>query len=654
MRYSAALISVWLGFVCATAAAPGPEVILLKGSISAPNDAERNYARIVAARLDLWLNELAVAHDVIEETDLDRARLGGARVVILGYNPLPPGHHLKLLKKFVDGGGKLIVFYAADPRLAALLGMKLGAYKAASTPGCWSAMLFNEASPPHLPARVSQDSRNIRPVYPAAQDATVIARWAGAAGKAGADPACVISDRGAWITHVLLDDGDTWNKKRMLLGLVGHFYPAAWEPSARASLAAAADWGRYGSVEETVQGIGRLVSGTPREKGAREKLARAEELYARCVSLLEAARYADCFAQSREVRNLLVQAYGCAQESRRGEFRGVWDHSGTGLFPGDWDRTCRLLRAHGMTDIMVNVLGDGRAHYDSRVLFRSGVFEAYGDQLAACTAAARKNGIRVHAWKLCWRVAGAPPDWVAKLKKDGRLQVTDEGATIDWLCPAHLDNLKLEKDSIREILGRYDVDGIHLDYIRYPGSHACYCRTCRAAFEVAVGKRTAHWPDDVVGGALRKEYIRWRRTLITRLVADVGAFARKRRPSIKVSASVYGRYPLCADSVGQDWGEWLKKGYVDFVCPMNYTVDLKRFRTWTLSQLILPYAKNRVYPGIGVTAAEGRLGPVEVIDQIKALRQLGAGGFALFDLDGVLTNEILPVLDLGITSKPLR
>jgi uncharacterized lipoprotein YddW (UPF0748 family) len=154
----------------------------------------------------------------------------------------------------------------------------------------------------------------------------------------------------------------------------------------------------------------------------------------------------------------------------------------------------------------------------------------------------------------------------------------------------------------------------------------------------------------VRGGRLKKQFSRWRRDQITRLVRDVSALSRKLRPGIKVSAAVYGRYPLCAESVGQDWGEWLRKDYVDFVCPMNYTEDLKRFTALTRAQLLLPAARNRIYPGLGVTANESSLDPPQVIDQVRALRQAGAAGFVLFDLDGGLARETLPILRLGITA----
>ena len=149
----------------------------------------------------------------------------------------------------------------------------------------------------------------------------------------------------------------------------------------------------------------------------------------------------------------------------------------------------------------------------------------------------------------------------------------------------------------------------------------------------------------------RRDFARWRAAQITRLVQDLRAVVKGAKPSAKLSAAVYGKYPLCADSVAQDWGAWLEKGYVDFVCPMDYTESPSQFEDYLKVQLALPASTGRVFPGIGVTAAESRLDAVEVIDQVRAIRARGGGGFALFDLNRVLESEILPLLSMGVMSR---
>jgi uncharacterized lipoprotein YddW (UPF0748 family) len=148
-----------------------------------------------------------------------------------------------------------------------------------------------------------------------------------------------------------------------------------------------------------------------------------------------------------------------------------------------------------------------------------------------------------------------------------------------------------------------------------------------------------------------REYRRWRCAQISRLVRDTAAIVRRARPGARVSAAVYGKYPSCVDSVGQDWALWLREGWVDFVCPMNYTSDLALFRGYLVSQLALPGARHKILPGIGVTADESRLDAAQVIDQIRVLREAGAPGFVLFDLNRTLERETLPVLRLGVSSQ---
>ena len=120
---------------------------------------------------------------------------------------------------------------------------------------------------------------------------------------------------------------------------------------------------------------------------------------------------------------------------------------------------------------------------------------------------------------------------------------------------------------------------------------------------------------------------------------------------VKISAAVWGSYPDTIDSIGQDWGYWLKKNYVDFVCPMNYTRDNSEFRKLIQDQIKFTKAPARIYPGMGVTSDESQLGADQVIEQINILRNLKTGGFMLFDMSHTLRLDTLPTLSLGITRK---
>ncbi len=623
--------------------ASAQRVVIIQGTTSLPDTAEKNYAKRMAETIDRALADFSLGHRTIPDEAVTSAALGSASVVILPYNAHLPAEEYAALKAFVQRGGKLIVFYSADTRLAQLMGFKLGAYIATARVGQWSGFRFNASAPPNLPPAVHQTSRNIRPALPSRDDAHTIATWQDDAEKPGEHVAWVASPQGFWMSHVLLADGDAWNKQRLLLGLVAAGAPDLWKPAAEHYLAASAHFRESRDFPASLAAIKTRAPAS--QSGAMAKaLDDASSLRSRAETALAAGDFSDAITLAHDAELARVRAYGFTVPPRQGERVGIWDHSGAGLYLGDWDRTCTLLKNRGITDIFANTLWPGVAHYASDVLPRSDTFRVYGDQMAAALAAGRAHGMRVHAWKVCWRVETAPADLMARFKQEGRLQKTDKGLTIPWLCPSHPANLQYEKDALRELLTRYDVDGVQLDYIRYPDSHSCFCDGCRKRFEESTAQSVAHWPQDVRRAPLQGRFEAWRAGRVTRLVQDLSAFGRKLRPNMEISAAVYGRYPLCLRSVGQDWGTWLEKGWVDFVCPMNYTEDIAKFTAWTREQTALPGGGKRIWPGIGVTAAESRLDAVAVLDQIAVARAAGAGGYVLFDLNHIVADDVLPIL----------
>ncbi len=610
---------------------------------SVPNAGEANAARSAAARWSRWLTELGLPHLVVDDAQLDADALAGIQVAILPYNPAPSRRELRTLSAFAGRGGKLVVCYSAEPRLAELMGLKLGAYQAAARPGQWSSFAFNRAAPPHAPVAVFQDSGNIRPALPDTPGAKVIACWRDAAGKPLADPAWVRSDQGFWMSHVLMD-GDEANKKQMLLALLGALEPAAWRHAAERAWLAAGKVASFPSLPDSVAGIRRLAD----HRGMEALLTRTGELDRQLRDAVARQDYAGAVDAARELQDTLVRAYALVQTPRAGEFRGVWNHSGAGLVPGDWNATCRKLADAGITAVFPNLAWAGTAHYPGRVVPASFTARTYGDQLAQSAAAARRYGLELHVWKICWNLGQAPAELKRELRLAGRLQETGGGQTLDWLCPSHPDNIAQELAQIAEIVAHAPVNGVHLDYLRYPGRQACFCPGCRRRFEAWRGRPVRNWPAGAASGELKDAFSAWRAGCINDFVRAASVLLRRRAPGVKLSAAVYPNYPECVAGVGQDWGLWLKEGWVDFVCPMDYAESAAAFNGLLRPQLALPQARGHLYPGIGVTATESRLTPDRALEQIRLLRQAGAGGFLLYELNPTLDGELLPLLPLGV------
>jgi len=243
-------------------------------------------------------------------------------------------------------------------------------------------------------------------------------------------------------------------------------------------------------------------------------------------------------------------------------------------------------------------------------------------------------------------------EFIAGMKAQGRTQVNYDGSPNDrWLCPSHPENQKLEIESMLEIARKYDVHGLHFDYIRYPGNEGCFCKGCRLRFEKAIDRKVGNWPADVQNDdSLREKWLDFRRRQITGVVAAVAQRAKKIRPDIKISAAVFRNWPVDRNAVGQDWKLWCERGYLDFVCPMDYTDSSSHFRRMVEQQLEWA-GKVPCFPGIGLSVWSDSADICKLIEQINITRRLGTGGFTIFNFGPTEANEVLPMLGKGISRK---
>ena len=294
------------------------------------------------------------------------------------------------------------------------------------------------------------------------------------------------------------------------------------------------------------------------------------------------------------------------------EIHAVWDHTGRGLYPGNWPKTIRVLRSAHVTDVFVNVAGADFAHYPSSILPRSKAFSDYGDQMAACLRAAQGSGIRVHAWIICFNATRGVPKQLEAFKSRGWRLRDKDGTLTTYLNPANANVRSFALSIVDEVNSRYGVSGIHLDFVR--------------------------WPHTVVKPADAAQ-------AVTQFIAE--ARRRVKRPRW-LTAAVYAKYPRCIDTVGQDWVKWLNFDLVDYVVPMDYTESASQFESFVRQHATPSKNARRTIAGIGVTASESKLNAQQVVEQIRLARRYGLAGESLFDLDTTLEQKILPVLRKGV------
>ena len=630
------------------------ELILIQAVDSAPNNAERRYSKKMRLLLGAWLHHYRIEYGSLREDQISLPALSHTKLLILCYNPNPPPELMKYLTEFIAQGGKLMIFYSSSDVLADLMGLRLGDYIQSENTGRWTSFSFINPTKWKVPTQIYQNSMNLRLVYPKKHSSNrVIAFWNNKKNQSTRDPAWIESKHGLWMTHILLE-GDIEKKRRMLLGLLSKTLPNLWETAALTAISKAGKVGPHENILEASEQFRDLAKATFFQKEVQQKLDKAQYLYLNMHSLFDAQQYPQVVTHYDKLSTLLAETYSIVQKPSANELRGVWDHDGVGWYPGDWEQSAQTLKKHGFNAIFPNMLWGGLAHFPSPHLPESMTYKKYGDQLKACIHAAHQHDIKVHLWIVCWNLSTAPKTFIERMKKEGRLQEDSNGESILWLSPSHPKNRKLLLDVCTEVLKTYPVDGLHLDYIRYPNSTAGFSPTSKEAFQKWLGKDPVHWPKSVQpGGPLQHAFQTFRTHEISSFVHELYDLVKQMRPEVQLSAAVLKEYPECIHTVGQDWGQWIKKGIIDFVCPMNYTQEPMEFSNYVDKHVHLPKAQHRIIPGIGVHSNQSTLNAEQVIEQIMVTRKSGSNGFILFDLNPTLRDEILPVLSKG-TTRPVR
>ena len=625
-----AFLFILLGSTAEAKATANQPVILVEGTSSLASPSDKRTAERSAKYLGTWLNELNIPYQKLSDDGLSDTTLRSAKVAILAYQPQPPAKELQLLRDFVKAGGKIIVIYSDSGELAQIMGLRIGPATYLPPNSQFSGWLLTPANNKNA-QRIYQTSKRLQPI----QANDILAWWLDKDGKKTRFPAIAATPNGIWFTQYLTTD-DATNKKYLLLNLIANYAPEVWADAARQAISKAVKIGTYPNLKTACETISQA------NDEAAQTISGARQYYAAMIQNYQARRYETAVYYSRLLKNQLTTAYALSQKAKSREFRGVWDHEGLGLYPGDWDKTCSELAANGITAIFPNLAWGGIAHYKSTILPQSSLVGLYGDQLEQCLEAAHRHGLEVHVWIVCWNLEGAPADYVKRL---GNRTITTSDGSARWLDPTITANQDLELAVISELVEKYEIDGIHLDYIRFPEKIAAYSPQASRDFSAWLGK-PVKWPADA-SGRYAEQFQHWRALEVTKFVRRVHETVKDINRRVKISAAVYGNYSNSYRTVGQDWPTWIKEDLVDFICPMNYTTDNAFFTKLLASQMGLPRSE-RIYPGIGVTAGESQLEPDQVIDQIRLSRQMGSEGFLLFKLSRTLQERTLPLLGAGM------
>lgn len=314
------------------------------------------------------------------------------------------------------------------------------------------------------------------------------------------------------------------------------------------------------------------------------------------------------------------------------------------------ERVVEIAKEVGASRIYVQVVGRADAYYKSEILPRA---EALAEQpedfdpLKEILALAKENGIKVSAWInvfYAWpfgkrpvsekHVINAHPDWVtcdssgrSMLEYTSAPEVNTPGI---FLEPA-LDEVKEFVASVaEEIAKNYDVDEIHLDYIRYPyktfGYHPAATKKYREWLKKAIAEKSVT--------NMAEAFDVFRRRQVSETVKMI--YERVHKHGKKLSAAVFAYYEQDAlNQRLQEWIEWLKNGYLDYACLMAYE-DNKDTVTYYVK-----YASEKLGSTEKIRVGLGAYKMVQIPERLYEIAEAVAG----FQPDEILIFSFENLLD---------
>ncbi|GIP34209.1 glycoside hydrolase family 10 protein [Paenibacillus sp. J2TS4] len=339
-------------------------------------------------------------------------------------------------------------------------------------------------------------------------------------------------------------------------------------------------------------------------------------------------------AKWKEAEDLLRQVYYLNFESRKVEHRGIW------LRPMEKNR--EEVRQHvaaindaNFNQIYLETWWSGYSIFPAAqaMITQNPIYNGF-DVLEAYIEEAHELGIEVHAWVENYYVGKQTidqhPDWSLLSRKGDPYYLDESGTKYYWINPAMPEVSHFLSGIYEELLNNYEVDGLHLDYIRYPQSGDFtndfgYDPYTRSLFM----ERYDTDPIELYpGDSLWMPWVQFRADFINDFVERIAAEAKNIKPAIAVSASVSPHFEEAPQERMQQARAWVENNQIDNLFPMSYKQEVQPVVTDARNALDL--ARDYSYVTIGVGTVYG-ISETALLRQIDETNKTGTSGSAIFE-----------------------
>lgn len=309
----------------------------------------------------------------------------------------------------------------------------------------------------------------------------------------------------------------------------------------------------------------------------------------------------------------------------------------------------KLIKATGIDFIIPAGKGtSGKVNWDSKVAAKEMVADP--NYMPMVIKYAHSVGLKVYPC-FCVCPEGGEGKPSPALEKNPSWAWYYNGERRGYIDPGNTDARRYQTALIAELVGKYDIDGLSLDYLRCP-NRVGYTDTGRAAMlkahkvdlaDIAMtevvdldtegGKKAvAASHSSVLQNPIWPHWKKWRMEQVNTLMKEIRATVNKAKPGLPISSYVWGYHTYTGTSEAcQDWMTWIKNGWIDWINPSGYRYDDESFLKAASDNRAHVPKGFPFYITIGVLTSHGKLkDAAEIRKQIKMAKDNGADGLVFF------------------------
>lgn len=372
-------------------------------------------------------------------------------------------------------------------------------------------------------------------------------------------------------------------------------------------------------------------------------------------ALLNQDQYRELIKTVKDIQDESTLAYFMTFESTKVENRAVW-HRPRETSIDEVRKHLDMLKNANINTIYLETYWNGYSIYPTgnKIMEHNPIYGGF-DVMEAYIKEAHARGMEIHAWVedflVGQNVADKKPKWMIVSRQGDNYFTDSAGVKYYYMNPALPEVRDFLSELYKELIKKYDIDGIQFDYMRYPESGDYsndfgYDSYTRQIFKNYTGTDPISLS---VEDELWQKWCEFRANIINSFAYRIISEVKSLKPDVQISIDVRPDYDNSIIDIFQDPKDWVVQDYLNILIPMSYyhheepvIEDINNTRA---------FAKGHAQVNMGL-ATTTKIDPKILLRQIDAVRAASANGVGIFESQSLFGGGYDSVLKLGVFRNP--